>query len=137
MKHITLTIGEKKYTVNEQPRKKNAAWREQFQQEFLQIATFIQGMPKTDISSGEAVAHLVQQVAMQVNGAMDRMADLLLAYSPELAADHEYVEENAYDSELLEGFTAVLGLAYPFGSLLKQLQTLAATGRNTRRTLPN
>ena len=137
MKFIKLTIGEKTYTVNELPRKKNAAWREAFQNEFVEIASFIQGLAGIEVSSGEVIANIVEQVAVQVNGAVDRMADLLISYSPEMTADRDYIEEEAYDSQILDGFTAVLGLAYPFGSLMKQLQTLAATGRSTRRITRN
>ncbi|MCB8942541.1 MAG: hypothetical protein H6658_02075 [Ardenticatenaceae bacterium] len=137
MKFIKLTIGEKTYTVNELPRKKNAAWREAFQNEFVEIASFIQGLAGIEVSSGEVIANIVEQVAVQVNGAIDRMADLLISYSPEMTADRSYIDENAYDSQILDGFTAVLGLAYPFGSLMKQLQTLVATGRSTRRITRN
>ena len=35
----------------------------------------------------------------------------------ELAADREAILDTAYDSELIAAFTAVLGMAYPFGSL--------------------
>jgi hypothetical protein len=155
MKHIKLTIGEKKYTINELPRRQNAAWREQFQEEFVEIAGFVQEIASKKVSNligsnghapdgqaneadaGETIAGIVEQVAIQVNGSIDRMANLLISYSPEMTADREHVEEKAYDSEILDGFTAVLGLAYPFGSLLSQLQTLAAAGRSSKRTMRN
>ena len=43
---------------------------------------------------------------------------LLADYAPDLPL------EDAYDSEILEAFTEVLGLAYPFGSILGKLRAI-------------
>ena len=41
--------------------------------------------------------------------------NLVYAYSPELAENREYIEENGTDSQLVEAFTQIMELAYgPF-----------------------
>lgn len=128
MKSIKIALAGKTYTVNELPRKKNAAWREQFQAEFAEVADALVAMADSDIANADSVAALLRSVMGQVNGAVEKIVALLLAYSSSIAADGERIEEEAYESELLDAFLEVLKLAYPFGSLVGALAPLANLG---------
>lgn len=48
-----------------------------------------------------------------------KQLDLVYEYSPELAEDREYIEEHGTDSQLVEAFTQIMGLAY--GPFLREL----------------
>lgn len=136
MKSETIIIGEKTYTIREAKRKANAKWRQRFQAEFVEIAALIEGLPKTDLTA-EAIGGLLNQIVAKVGGSVDTLAELVFSYAPELADDREAIEEEAYDSEIMAAFTAVLKLAYPFGSVVEAVSGLAALGRTGKPTPPN
>ena len=136
MKTETVVIGDKSYIIREAKRQANARWRLHFQAEFTDVAAIIEGLPKTDLTA-EALAGLLRQIVAKVGGSVDMLAELVFAYSAELAADRETIEEEAYDSEIMAAFTAVLRLAYPFGSVVETLSGLAALGRPARPTSPS
>lgn len=136
MKTETVVIGDKQYTIKEAKRKANAKWRLLFQTQFTEVADLIEGLPSTELTP-TAVGDLIRQITAKVGGSVDMLAELVFAYSPELAADRETIEEEAYDSEIMAAFTAVLKLAYPFGSVVETLSGLAALGRTDKQTLPS
>jgi len=98
MKTADVVIGEKTYTIREAKRKANAKWRQRFQAEFTDVAALIEGLPKTDLTA-EALGGLLHQIVAKVGGSVDTLAVLVFDYSPELAADQQTIEEEAYDSE--------------------------------------
>jgi hypothetical protein len=136
MKTAVVTIGEKEYTIREAKRKANAKWRQAFQAEFTDVAALIEGLPKTELTA-ESISDLIRQVVGKVGGSVDILAQLVFDYAPELAADRETIEEEAYDSEIMAAFTAVLGLAYPFGSVVSTLTGLIERGQTAGQTLPS
>jgi len=136
MKTETVEIGEKIYTIREAKRKANAKWRQRFQAEFVEVANLIEGLPSTDLTP-EAVSNLIRQIVAKVGGSVDILAELVFSYAPELADDREAIEEEAYDSDIMAAFTAVLKLAYPFGSVVEAVNGLAALGRTAKPTPPN
>ena len=136
MRTVTVEIAGKEYTINEKKRKANAKWRASFQTQFTEIADLIEGLPAMELTT-EAVAQLIRQIVAKLGGSVDIMADLVFSYSPELSADKKTIEEDAYDSEIMQVFTEVLKLAYPFGSLAETLGALAQTGRANLGTSPS
>ena len=136
MKTETVTIGQKTYTIREAKRQANASWRLRFQAEFVEVAALLEELPQTDLTA-VALGGLLWQIVAKVGGSVDVLAELVFAYAPELAADRETIEEEAYDSEVMAAFTAVLKLAYPFGSVVETVSGLAALGRTDRPTWPN
>lgn len=136
MKTAVVTIAGKPYTIREPKRKANAKWRQRFQAEFSDVAALIEGLPRTEMTP-EALGGLLHQIIAKVGGSVDTLAVLVFAYAPELAADQETIEEEAYDSEIMAAFTAVLKLAYPFGSVVEAVNGLVALGRTDRPTSPS
>ena len=133
MKTETIIIGEKTYVVREAKRKANANWRKRFQAEFTDVAALLEGLPHTDLTA-QALGGLLHQIIAKVGGSVDTLAELVFAYSPELAADRETIEEEAYDSEIMAAFTAVMKLAYPFGSVIQTMNGLVALGQKGKLT---
>lgn len=126
MKFVNVTLGGQSYTVNEQPRKKNAAWREKFQADFVEVADALAGAAETDISDSSNIAELVRGLMGQINGAVDKLLPLLGEYAPNIAADMPRIEEEAFESELIDAFIEVLALAYPFGRALQAIGSLSS-----------
>jgi hypothetical protein len=72
-----------------------------------------------------------------VNGlshSIDEIIDMVFDYSPELAADREWIEENATSSEAVSAFVEVLKLSYPFLEILALLR--GPKGQPTSSNLP-
>ena len=139
MKTVTITLGEKEYTVNELPTRKNEAWRQQLMAQFTEIADLIQGAPTMTTSlTAESIASLVRTISAKVVGSVDILTGLLFDYAPALASDRARIEEDCYESELMDAFTKVLTLAFPFGSLVNRLLSLSGSASTpTSPSLPS
>jgi len=137
LRTITVHLAGRAYEVAEQPSRRNAAWRAQLREPFGALVARLEQAGETDITSLEQVATLVRETVGTLLAAPDTLAELLFAYSPALAADREQILEEAYDSELMAAFTAVLGLAYPFGAVLQKVKGLADLGQSGPTTGPS
>lgn len=133
----TVMLGGRQYQVAELRSRPNAAWRARLQVPFESLVAKLQAAEATDLSDAQGLADLVRSVSGTLLGSVDILTGLLFCYSPELAADRERIEAEAYDSELLEAFVAVLGLAYPFGDVAAKIGGLAALGRKRPPTSPS
>ena len=138
MRTITVVLGEKEYVLRELPVRKNREWRERLQKPFGELVEALQGARDTEIDNLRAVGGLVQQLSALLLGSVDIVIDLIFAYAPELAEDGKYIEENGYDSQFLEAFASVLGLAYPFsmwmGPVRRAARELNAIGSRDKET---
>lgn len=131
MRHATLTLGGQEYTINELPTKRNEAWRKEVMAQLTGVADLIQGAPATTMDAS-GIGGILRAVSETVVGSVSILTGLLFAYSPELAADRERIEAECYDSELMDALVVVLGLAFPFGSVIGRL--MALSGQTTRQT---
>ena len=118
MNKRTVTLGGVEYVIEELPARKNAGWRKGLEAKLAPILGIIeQAGAGLELRTNEDLMKVAGQVGQLLVTAPDLLIDLLFAYSTELAANRDDILDAAYDSELITGFTAVLGMAYPFGSL--------------------
>lgn len=117
-KSATVTLGGQSYEIRALPIRQSKAWRAKLEGPFSELSNALEGAGSIELSSGGDIARLVRTLSGTLIGSIDTLLDLLFAYSPELAADRDRIEDNAYDEEALDAFTEVLKLAYPFGQLL-------------------
>lgn len=88
----------------------------------------------------EAKGFLINLLARANNlvaDVLDQALDLVVSYSPSLMADRDYILTEVYDSQIVDALVEVLQLAYPFGSLVSQLEKmgrLPGTGSAKSRT---
>lgn len=122
MRTVKVVLDGQTVTVQELRRRENQAWRERLEGEFGELADALEGAGELELT-GASMAGLVRAVAGKVVGSVDIIAGLLGAYAPEL----EGLMAEAYDSEIMEAFTQVLGLAYPFGALVERLRTFGGS----------
>jgi hypothetical protein len=118
MHSVTVRLNGQEHVITELRSRANAAWRKKLEVPFQDLAKTLEQAPSVELTDSQALAHLVRTVGMTLLDSMETVQNLLVEYAPDLRAD---VDE-AYDSEIVEAFTAVLGLAYPFGSVLSRLQ---------------
>jgi len=97
----------------------NAAWRKSLREPFDELTKTLEGAPDVSLTDGAGIAGLLQSAVGLVAGSVDTIVKLLLEYAPQL----EEVSKDAYDSELMEAFGAVLGLAYPFGNVIAKIRS--------------
>ena len=121
MRSVEITLGGVAYTVAELPVRKNSAWRKQLNEPFGELVDLIQRAPQTELTNAKDISELLRSLSGLLLGSIDLIADLLFAYSPGLAAQREYIEAKAYESELMDVFASVLTLAIPFGSLASRV----------------
>lgn len=128
MRTIKVTLDGQEVEVRELRSRQNAAWRQRLLEGPLaELTAALEAAPNVDLTDGQALAGLVRSVSGVVLGSVDTMAEMVAAYDEKLAE----VVPKAYDSEIVEAFTAVLGLAYPFGVLLQKLKVAGLQLRQT------
>lgn len=145
MRKVTVTLGGREFEIGELPTRKNQKWREDLGEVLEPVVALLEQTPgmaiPTSVQDVQAepdsvvgLVGLVRQVSGLLIGSMDQVLGLLLAYSPELKKEAEWIGDNAYDSEILSAFTKVLGLAYPFGQMVNALRQLEKVGQSQQQT---
>jgi hypothetical protein len=115
---VTVKLGGREYAVEALPIAQARAWRQSFEAPFEAIAGALASLDDVQITDGPQVAALIRNILGTLIGSMDQILDMLIAYAPNLAADRERIESEAYDAEALDAFIEIVKLAYPFGKLL-------------------
>lgn len=137
MQSEVIALGEREYTLQELPLRKARAFRDQLRGVFSEVVSLLENGPDTQVNDGKAVAHLIRSVSNTVLNSVDTATDLLCEYSPEVAEDREYIEENAVGSQVVDAFIAVLMLSFPFLSSergARITRSLAAIGSSDKQT---
>lgn len=129
---ITVTLGERQYVIDKLPIRQSKLWRQSLAEPFGEISQTLESASIVEVDQFGDIASLVRRASGVLLGSVDKMLDLLFAYSATLAADREYIEENAYDDEALAAFVEVLKLAYPLEQLMSAIR-----GRTVSKTSPN
>lgn len=140
MRSETITLGGKEYELVELPIRKARTFRAQLREPFGKLVDLLERTPNTEIDNARQVAQLVRSLSDTLLNSVDIVVELLFDFSEELARDRDYIEENAYGSEVVDAFIAVLGLTYPFFGTergLKLTQTIARIGSSGAPTLTN
>lgn len=132
MKTAKVTLAGKLYTVTELPRRKSAAWRERLAESMTGLVQLLEAAPAAmgaaNAANMRGLLPAATLATQQVLGSIDTAYELLLEYAPELARDKERLDDEAYDSEIVEAFMAILGLAYPFGAAAGRILALSSNG---------
>lgn len=132
MDSTTVTVGGTEYTIDELPARKNSAWRATFETQLGPLLTLVeQAGAGAAISSSDDLMRIAHQVGRVLVKAPDTVTELIFDYAPNLDANREQILDTAYDSELIGAFQAILGLAYPFGGLARQMASLASGSTGT------
>ena len=115
-KTAQVTIDGKPYTVTELKPRANAQWRAQFDAQFGPLLRELPGLADLKLDSAADLGALLDRLWPVLMEKADQVWALCCQYDPAF--------ENGYESEAVDAFKDVLGLAFPFGSLID----LAARG---------
>lgn len=136
---IDVTLGGRTYAVAERRTRENEAFRQRLQGPIDDLAARVEGLRDVDITSTASVGGLIRQIGAALLRGPDLVRELLYEYAPEIAADREFLEAEAYDSEFHAAFMKVVTeLVYPFGSLTQRAGKLIALfGSESEPTNPS
>ncbi|HUV93941.1 MAG TPA: hypothetical protein VMX14_03820 [Anaerolineae bacterium] len=123
MRKVKVTLNGQEFEIQELRSRANATWRKKLDEPFAELAKLLKGLPGTSLTDGDALSNIVETVSGLLVGSVDTVVKLLIDYAPQL----EVASTEAYDSELLDAFGSVLGLAYPFGGILGRVTKLTGS----------
>lgn len=125
MQQRTITLASQALEIAELPARKNQAWRDEFDMRMQPVLHLIeqagQGM---EINNSEDLLRLVHQLWPVVISSPALLAELVQAYAPNQVTAE--VLDQVYDSEVIDAFIVIVGLAFPFGALVRGLTSLAS-----------
>lgn len=133
---VDLKLGHKSYLVRELAIRPNRAWREKAQP----IMDFVNQAVSTlreDATDGEIVKTLTSKLINLLVDRIDEIIDLVFAYSEQLEAERETIETTATETQMLEAFIQIMGVAYPIGFLAKKATEMYKVGSALQQTLTN
>lgn len=122
MKSVTVTLDGVEYEIREKRHRANAAWRAELEQPIKQLLDIVSAAQGTEITDVPGLIAAFDAVSGTLLKSTDLLCDLLVSYDPAL----KDAVENGYDSEILDAFKEVLGLAYPFGNLIRAVKKIGA-----------
>lgn len=128
MKTISVTLGELQREIKVLPIKPAQVWRKTFEASFNEIVGLIDGATDVKLDTGADLGKLLLKVKDVLLGAVDKVPELVFAYSPELAAQRDWIENNASDEEAVDALLAIVGVAYPFGALVDKFRAIMPSG---------
>ena len=137
MKTETITLGEREYTLRELPIRPARQFRAALKEHFGGFIDLIEGSPNVELTDMKAVSGLMRTLSATLLDSVDTALDLLLQFSPELAKDRDYIEDNALGSQVVDSFIAAIGLSFPFfgsariGKLTRSIQQIGSQTNQT------
>jgi hypothetical protein len=138
MKSETVTLGEREFVLKELPLRRARQFRETLKSEFGAFVALFESAPQTDITNTAAISGLLRTVSDVLFDSVDKAADLLYEYSPDIKAAQDYIEDHATSSEVVDALLALMSLAFPFfGTSRGQrlMSTIQKIGSNDSQTL--
>ena len=118
MRKVKVTLNGQEYEIKELRSRANAVWRQSLRKPFDELAEALETGLDIELTDASGIGSIIAKAADLIVGSIDKLIILLLEYAPEL----EEAAKEAYDSELIEAFSAVLSLAYPFGAVLRYIK---------------
>ena len=128
----SIVLGSREYAVTELPRKHNRAWLHMISEPAKRLGEQIGDLGDLDIKEWADLREVGGQMLSDLMSLIDtdNMLDLLCQYVPEVSLDRAVIEDDdeLYDSQIVQAFIGVLGIASPFGTITQLFQKLASGG---------
>lgn len=134
-KSVKVLLGGKEFEVMELPSRANVAWRKKLQMAVTELVDKGMHLSGSDLGGENANATLSAVVDL-IAEAPEIATGLMRQYAPGVDACWVELEEQLYESELIDAFEQILKLAFPFGKLVGLFRTLQS-GVIPRRTQPS
>ncbi len=131
---VEVTLGERQFIVTEAGWKKATAWKRGLIEDVKPLYEQVAGAADITFENAEDLINLWPLIQTVLVDGMDALFEHLLAYSPVLEKDRDYIEENATEAQVFAAFKEVVGLADPFGLVAQFNRKI---GLKTMRTTTN
>jgi hypothetical protein len=125
-----VTLGGATYTIEQLPMRANKEWRDSLGAPVMTLAQLLTDAPNLEVSFSD-IQRIIGAVKDLLLGSVDLLLEALFRYSPELAADRERIESEAYDDEAMQALGVVITFAYPLGIALSAIPGLPTTRTST------
>lgn len=112
---VTARLGEKDYEIREAGFMVSKPWKKRLINEIKPLFEKLSGAPNMTFEKPEDLFKLFPLAESIFIEGIETIFDLLIAYSPALAADADYIAQNATDRQIVAAFREVVTLADPFG----------------------
>jgi len=134
-KRTTVKMGEREYVVIEKVMSQSSRWRDKLRKssvmliveslddvisQVVAVGSLLTSGAKLSDVDFEPIIRSMRIVPIFVQGlsnSIEEVIELLFDYCPEMAADREWIEENAYDEEAIAAFLEVLKFCFPIMAL--------------------
>jgi hypothetical protein len=114
---ISVTLAEREYEVPVAPIKRSREWRKQLRKPLGDLLALISTDFNISLDSAADLVALAEKLIPVLMDAPDTILELILAYAPALKSQQDFLENNAYDDELVNAFLAILKAAFPLDRL--------------------
>ena len=121
-KPVTIMLGAKEFQVKILALGKARTWRTLLLSTMAAVLASFKTTPSPDNMAPALTAAMLTFP--------DTLHELVDAYSPEIAAEHEYILENASDEQLAAAYGKITAVAFPF---LAQLNTTSTILKSNAR----
>lgn len=111
----TVRLGERDYTIQTAGFIRSRPWKKRLLEEIKPLFERLNGASDIQFNSASDLFQLFPLIEDLFIDGLDTVYSLLIAYSPALEADKEYIEAHATDKQILAAFQGVVILADPFG----------------------
>jgi hypothetical protein len=150
MRSTTVTFGYEEaardFDIVQLPTRLNTKWKEKFKEPLGDILGLVDDLRDKfgagfELNNVDDLIFLKDVVLNSVVldyaiGGFDIILDMVISYSPALEADRDWIEENAYDEQVVTALTEELRLALPFQSLAEALSGSGLPSEPTGKNLP-
>lgn len=132
----TVLLGEKEYIVREASHVRAAPWTRRLMSEVRPLFEQVKEAQGIEFSTPADLLQLWPLVEHLFTGALDKLYEMLIAYSPELEADQQYIADHATNRQILAAFQEVVRLADPFDLVPTLTKQIGRAAIGTSPSLP-
>lgn len=138
VKATTVVLGTRNFQIHPMTFKRGQAWRRHFSEKLGSLSTLIERIAfsaNTELNTVEDLSNLLIPIVNEARtlliDSMDDIFELILEFSPELARERKYIEENALDEQIVVVFVEAVKFAFPFANAIRDLMKLGSEIQST------
>lgn len=113
----TIRLGERDFTIQTAGFLRSRPWKKRLLEEIKPLFEQIGAAKDMQFNSPADLLELLPLGESLLIEGVDKVFELLIAYSPELEAARPYIEAHSTDKQILAAFQEVVKLADPFGMI--------------------
>jgi len=110
-----VKLGEREYTIQQAGFLRSKPWKKRLLDEIKPLFEQVGGLGDLRFETPADLLQLIPIAEDLFIDGIDIIFDLVVAYSPELEAEREYIEAHATDKQIFSAFQEVVKLADFFG----------------------